>query len=141
MTAMPARKPRVSCYDDNIPAGELPLLPDFAVFLKWEAAPADVTHAGITGFALKLKKLQDGRLLIDGYRDSDGSIRIKAWRREDSPHLAALKARYPHIPKAVLAPYRAENILAVLRATDIWNVWALRNAQDAAWRKYWGFLS
>lgn len=82
----------------------------------------------------KMKKLRDGRLMIDGYADGD-RIMIRAWRRGDNPELANLRALWPHLPRAVLAPFRAENQLRMMRAVDQ-SGYVLLDEAEQAWAEY-----
>lgn len=125
----------------NIPANsplQMPsLLPPWPENPGWELASPEVHEKSIQyGSTFILKKLSDGRLMIDAKHVEDGSILIRAWKREDSSHYATLKAQYPHLPRQVLAPYRAENILAIWRATEAWPIIKMMDDQYKAWAKY-----
>lgn len=108
------------------------------VTLPWEPAPPEITIDDVTfgGVRPKLKRLRDGRVMVDAYVKDGAEIFIKAWRRADHPDLARLRSIWPNLPRAVAAPYRAENILKLMRATNTTPFLELYGAQRSAWEQF-----
>lgn len=111
-------------------------LPAWPALPPWEPvpglAPEDVRY---TATQFPLRKMPDGRILLDACTDG-ATVRGRLWNRADDPALAQLKAAWPHVPRAVLAPYRADVILAVWRATEWWPIQKIADAQEQAWSLY-----
>ena len=108
---------RLSQLPDHRPATEIVPLPD-----DW-----DITYSQSAMYP-PIRKLSDGRLVVDMWSGAEGSQWGKAWARADHPNLSALPE---HAPRAVKALYRADGQLAVLRGDQ-----ARVEAAMDAWGKF-----
>lgn len=82
-------------------------------------------------------RLPNGDVLVGAYVDLNGRWMVSTWPfKTDHPYAAELSVRYPDIPDKLLQPWRFNNVMKRLQATDALAIFRETDAWDAAWHRY-----